>query len=67
MHNDAKTPDLLVTFTRSVSLPFPALITDVTNYNTAGPDYIRALLTGYQEAPKIKKIAKGYCIIFILL
>ncbi|AQX27593.1 MULTISPECIES: cytochrome c1 [unclassified Bartonella] len=62
MHNGVEPADLsLMTRTRFVSLPFPALITDVlTNYNTVGPDYITALLTGYQEAPKNKKIAKGY-------
>ncbi|WP_375695112.1 cytochrome c1 [Bartonella sp. AC90GZZY] len=60
--NGAYPPDLsLMARARGVSLPFPALITDVlTHYDTAGPDYITALLTGYQEAPKKVKVADGY-------
>ncbi|UTO27956.1 cytochrome c1 [Bartonella harrusi] len=55
-------PDLsLMARARVISLPFPAVISDVlTHYNTAGPDYITALLTGYQKAPENKKIAGGY-------
>ncbi|EJF83997.1 hypothetical protein MCU_00665 [Bartonella elizabethae Re6043vi] len=60
--NAAYPPDLsLMARARGVSLPFPALITDVlTHYDTAGPDYITALLTGYQEAPKEVEVADGY-------
>ncbi|WP_142416392.1 cytochrome c1 [Bartonella massiliensis] len=60
--NGAYPPDLsLMARARGVSLPFPALISDVLiHYDTAGPDYITALLTGYQEAPKKIKIADGY-------
>ncbi|WP_273759301.1 cytochrome c1 [Bartonella sp. ML70XJBT.G] len=54
-------PDLsLMARARAVSLPFSTLITDMlTHYNTAGPDYITALLTGYQEAPEKTEIADG--------
>lgn len=60
--NGAYSPDLsLIARARAVSLPFSALITDVlTHYNTAGPDYITALLTGYEEAPENTKIDDGY-------
>ncbi|WP_375640234.1 MULTISPECIES: cytochrome c1 [unclassified Bartonella] len=60
--NSAYPPDLtLMARARGVSLPFPALITDaLTHYDTAGPDYITALLTGYQKAPKEIKILNGY-------
>ncbi|WP_019218948.1 cytochrome c1 [Bartonella florencae] len=59
--NGAYPPDLsLMARARAVSLPFPAVISDVlTHYNTAGPDYITALLTGYQKAPENIKIADG--------
>ncbi|EJF94579.1 cytochrome c1 [Bartonella taylorii] len=62
IHNGAYPPDLsLMARARAISLPFPALITDVlTHYNTAGPDYITALLTGYQKAPEKTEIADGY-------
>ncbi|EJF97461.1 hypothetical protein MEI_01155 [Bartonella vinsonii subsp. arupensis Pm136co] len=55
-------PDLsLMARARAISLPFPAVIFDMLNhYNTAGPDYITALLTGYQKAPENTKIAEGY-------
>uniref|UniRef100_UPI001ABAF360 cytochrome c1 n=1 Tax=Bartonella raoultii TaxID=1457020 RepID=UPI001ABAF360 len=58
----ASPPDLsLMARARAVSLPFPALISEVlTHYNTAGPDYITALLTGYQEAPENTKIVEGF-------
>lgn len=60
--NGAYPPDLsLMARARAVSLPFPAVIFDVlTHYNTAGPDYITALLTGYQKVPENIKIADGY-------
>ncbi len=60
--NGAYPPDLsLMARARAVSLPFPAIISDVlTYYNTAGPDYITALLTGYQKAPENTKIADGF-------
>ncbi|VEJ45692.1 cytochrome c1 [Bartonella vinsonii] len=55
-------PDLsLMARARAISLPFPAVISDVlTHYNTAGPDYITALLTGYQKAPENTKVTEGY-------
>ncbi|MBX4335107.1 cytochrome c1 [Bartonella raoultii] len=61
LHNGAYPPDLsLIARARVVSLPFPAAIFDVlTHYNTAGPDYITSLLTGYQKAPKNIKMAEG--------
>lgn len=60
--NGVDPPDLsLMARARAISLPFSALITDVlTHYNTAGPDYITALLTGYQEAPENTEIADGF-------
>ncbi|MCZ2158380.1 cytochrome c1 [Bartonella sp. 220] len=60
--NGAYPPDLsLMVRARAISLPFPAIISDVLmHYNTAGPDYITALLTGYQKAPENTKIAEGY-------
>ncbi|MBB5073230.1 ubiquinol-cytochrome c reductase cytochrome c1 subunit [Bartonella callosciuri] len=62
IHNGAYPPDLsLIARARTVTLPFPALISDIlTHYDTAGPDYITALLTGYQKAPEGSKIAEGY-------
>ncbi|WP_074381327.1 cytochrome c1 [Bartonella doshiae] len=62
IHNGAYPPDLsLMARARAVSLPFPALISDIlTHYNTAGPDYITALLMGYQKAPENTKIADGF-------
>jgi len=45
---------------RAVSEPFPGFITDIfTNYTTAGPDYIHALLTGYEEPPPGRNISEG--------
>ncbi|WP_273754463.1 cytochrome c1 [Bartonella sp. MM73XJBT.G] len=60
--NGTSPPDLsLIARARAVSLPFPAVISEVlTHYNTAGPDYITALLTGYQEAPENTKIVDGF-------
>ncbi|WP_208436032.1 cytochrome c1 [Bartonella phoceensis] len=62
IHNGAYPPDLsLMARARAISLPFPAIISDIlTHYNTAGSDYITALLTGYQKVPESKKIADGY-------
>ncbi|GAA4662325.1 cytochrome c1 [Bartonella pachyuromydis] len=59
--NGVYPPDLsLMARARAISLPFSALITDMlTHYNTAGSDYITALLTGYQEAPENTEIADG--------
>ncbi|WP_019222352.1 cytochrome c1 [Bartonella rattaustraliani] len=60
--NGAYPPDLsLMARARAVSSPFPAVIFDIlTHYNTAGPDYITALLTGYQKVPENTKISDGY-------
>ncbi|WP_317993539.1 cytochrome c1 [Bartonella gliris] len=61
IHNGASPPDLsLIARARAVPLPFSTVISDIlTHYNTAGPDYITALLTGYQKAPEDVKIADG--------
>ncbi len=60
-NNGAYPSDLsLMAKARAVPLPFPAFIADIfTNYNEAGPDYITALLTGYQDAPEGTNIPEG--------
>ncbi|WP_019221412.1 cytochrome c1 [Bartonella senegalensis] len=62
IHEGAYPPDLsLIARARAVSLPFPAIISDIlTHYDTAGPDYITALLNGYQKAPENMKITDGH-------
>ncbi|MGF7157437.1 cytochrome c1 [Bartonella heixiaziensis] len=58
IHNGAYPPDLsLIARARAAPLPISDIL---TYYNTAGPDYITALLTGYQKAPEDVKIADGY-------
>ncbi|MHC5307886.1 cytochrome c1 [Bartonella sp. LJL80] len=60
-NNGALPGDLsLMARARAVSLPFPAFIADVlTNYSSAGPDYITGLLTGYQNPPEGTEVADG--------
>ncbi|EJF78712.1 Cytochrome b/c1 [Candidatus Bartonella washoeensis] len=62
IHSGVYPPDLsLMARARAVPLPFSTFIFDIlTYYNTAGPDYITALLTGYEKAPEDIKIADGY-------
>ncbi|WP_409360837.1 cytochrome c1 [Bartonella heixiaziensis] len=58
IHNGVYPPDLsLIARARAAPLPISDIL---TYYNTAGPDYITALLTGYQKAPEDVKIADGY-------
>ncbi|GAA5109448.1 cytochrome c1 [Bartonella jaculi] len=60
IYKGAYPPDLsLMARARTRTMPLP--ISDIlTYYNTAGPDYITALLTGYQKAPEDMKITDGY-------
>jgi ubiquinol-cytochrome c reductase cytochrome c1 subunit len=45
---------------RAVKSGFPTFIFDIfTMYTTKGPDYIHALLTGYQDPPKDVKVPEG--------
>ncbi|MFC4624886.1 cytochrome c1 [Daeguia caeni] len=52
-NNGAVPPDFsLIAKARAVERGFPTFIFDIfTQYNEAGPDYIHALLTGYDEQP----------------
>ncbi|WP_011581498.1 MULTISPECIES: cytochrome c1 [Chelativorans] len=52
-NNGAPPPDLsLIAKARGVERGFPTFIFDIfTQYAEGGPDYIHALLTGYDEAP----------------
>lgn len=60
-NNGAVPPDLsVIAKAREVPDPFPGFITNLlTNYTTAGPDYIVSLLTGYRNPPENTKIAEG--------
>ncbi|UXN05647.1 cytochrome c1 [Bartonella sp. HY761] len=60
-NNGAVPADLsLMARARSIPAPFPGFIGDVfTNYTSAGPDYIYALLTGYSDAPSGHEITEG--------
>jgi ubiquinol-cytochrome c reductase cytochrome c1 subunit len=52
-NNGAAPPDLsLIAKARAVTRGFPTFVFDIfTQYAESGPDYIHALLTGYQETP----------------
>lgn len=54
-------PDLsLIAKARAVTRGFPWFVLDVfTQYQEAGPDYIHALLTGYEEPPADVTVAPG--------
>ncbi|EJF89203.1 cytochrome c1 [Bartonella tamiae] len=60
-HNGANPGDLsLMAKARAAPRPFPGFIGDLlTNYTTAGSDYIAALLQGYQDASDHVIIADG--------
>ncbi len=61
-NNNAAPPDFsLIAKARAVTRGFPTFVFDVfTQYNEGGPDYIHALLTGYdQEPPAGMEIAEG--------
>lgn len=52
-NNGAAPPDLsLIAKARAVERGFPTFVYDIfTQYAESGPDYVYALLTGYQDAP----------------
>jgi len=54
-------PDLsLIAKARAVTRGFPWFVLDaVTQYQEQGPDYIHALLTGYQDPPEGVEVAPG--------
>lgn len=60
-NNGANPGDLsLMARARAVGEPFPGFIADIlTNYTTSGPDYIYALLVGYQDAPQGTEVPEG--------
>jgi ubiquinol-cytochrome c reductase cytochrome c1 subunit len=60
-NNGAAPPDMsLLAKARGVERGFPNFVIDIfTQYQEAGPDYIHALLTGYQDAPEGVSIPEG--------
>jgi len=60
-NNGAAPPDFsLIAKARGVTRGFPTFVFDIfTQYQQGGPDYIHALLTGYQEPPEGVVIAEG--------
>jgi ubiquinol-cytochrome c reductase cytochrome c1 subunit len=60
-NNGAAPPDFsLIAKARGIERGFPTFIFDMfTQYQEGGPDYIHALLTGYQEPPKGVEISEG--------
>ncbi len=60
-NNGAAPPDFsLIAKARGIERGFPTFIFDMfTQYQEGGPDYIHALLTGYQDAPKGVEISEG--------
>ncbi len=60
-NNGAAPPDMsLLAKARGIERGFPTFIFDMfTQYQEGGPDYIHALLTGYQEPPKGVEVAEG--------
>jgi ubiquinol-cytochrome c reductase cytochrome c1 subunit len=60
-NSGAYPPDLsLIAKARGVTRGFPTFLFDVfTQYQELGPDYIHALLTGYQDAPAGVEVAQG--------
>ena len=60
-NNGAAPPDMsLLAKAREVERGFPQFVFDIfTQYQESGPDYIHALLTGYEEPPAGVKVAQG--------
>jgi ubiquinol-cytochrome c reductase cytochrome c1 subunit len=60
-NNGAAPPDFsLIAKARAVERGFPTFVFDVfTQYAQSGPDYIHALLTGYQDPPEGKEVPEG--------
>ena len=60
-NNGAAPPDLsLIAKARGVGRGFPTFVIDLfTQYAEGGPDYLHALLTGYQEPPAGTEITEG--------
>lgn len=60
-NNGAAPPDMsLLAKARGIERGFPTFIFDMfTQYQEGGPDYIHALLNGYQEPPAGTEVAEG--------
>ncbi|MVA56127.1 cytochrome c1 [Agrobacterium vitis] len=60
-NNGAAPPDMsLLAKARGIERGFPTFIFDIfTQYQEGGPDYIHALLTGYQDPPAGVTVAEG--------
>ncbi|MEB2843063.1 cytochrome c1 [Rhizobiales bacterium RZME27] len=60
-NNGAAPPDFsLIAKARGITRGFPTFIFDMfTQYQEGGPDYIHALLTGYQEPPAGTEVPEG--------
>jgi ubiquinol-cytochrome c reductase cytochrome c1 subunit len=60
-NNGAAPPDFsLIAKAREVERGFPQFVFDIfTQYQEGGPDYIHALLTGYEEPPAGFQVAQG--------
>ena len=60
-NNGAAPPDFsLIAKARGIERGFPTFIFDMfTQYQEGGPDYIHALLNGYQEPPAGTEVAEG--------
>lgn len=60
-NNGAAPPDFsLIAKARSVTRGFPTFVFDIfTQYQEGGPDYIHALLTGYQDPPEGVELQPG--------
>jgi ubiquinol-cytochrome c reductase cytochrome c1 subunit len=60
-NNGAAPPDFsLIAKARGIERGFPTFIFDMfTQYQEGGPDYIHALLNGYQEPPAGAEVAEG--------
>jgi ubiquinol-cytochrome c reductase cytochrome c1 subunit len=60
-NNGAAPPDLsLIAKARAVTRGFPTFVFDIfTQYAEGGPDYIYALLTGYEDAPEDHPVQPG--------
>jgi len=60
-NNGAAPPDFsLIAKARGITRGFPQFIFDMfTQYQEGGPDYIHALLTGYQEPPEGVEVPEG--------
>ncbi|BCH63374.1 ribosomal protein P2 [Agrobacterium vitis] len=60
-NNGAAPPDMsLLAKARGIERGFPTFLLDIfTQYQEGGPDYIHALLTGYQDPPAGVSVAEG--------